>query len=160
MVFVLENNGMAVSMPTRDATAARELVSRATGYGMAGVRVDGQDVLAVYETATRAIADARQGNGPTLIESVIDRWEGHAVGIKELRAKQDLDRARNRDGGRELKARLLVTGALTEAQTAANESECRDEVSSAGEEFTPAQSARPEPQPFTEAMAEHLALAR
>ncbi|GAP61937.1 2-oxoisovalerate dehydrogenase E1 component [Ardenticatena maritima] len=79
VVFVLENNQWALSTPTHKHTALRELADRAKGYGMPGVRVDGNDVLAVYEAAREAVARARAGEGPTLIEAVTMRMEGHSI---------------------------------------------------------------------------------
>ena len=65
-IFVIENNGWAISTPTRVQTAAKNLASRAEGYGMPGVRVDGNDVLAMYHVTRDAAARARRGEGPSL----------------------------------------------------------------------------------------------
>lgn len=159
MVFVLENNGMAVSMPLSEATAAAELVSRAVGYGISGVRVDGQDVVAVYEATAEALARGRRGEGPTLLEAVIDRWEGHAVGVKELRTDEEVRSARTRDGVKVLRQRLIAAGTLTEAEAAAIDSECSAEISTAIDAFT-REPHRPEASgPISEAEAQNLALA-
>jgi TPP-dependent pyruvate/acetoin dehydrogenase alpha subunit len=79
VVFVCDNNQYAYSTPARLEYACEHLADRAAGYGFEGVVVDGTDVLAVYSEARRAIEKARQGGGPTLIESVTFRMEGHAV---------------------------------------------------------------------------------
>lgn len=76
-IFVVENNQYAYSTPLR-LTAHAEIVSRAAGYGMPGVRVDGTDVLAVHAATAQAAKRARAGEGPTLIEAVTMRMHGHA----------------------------------------------------------------------------------
>ncbi len=79
IVFVCDNNQWAYSTPTQLEYATEHLADRAAGYGFEGVVVDGTDTLAVYREAKRAIEKARQGGGPTLIESVTLRMEGHAI---------------------------------------------------------------------------------
>ena len=78
VVFVCRNNGWAISVPTAKQTAARTFASKAVGYGMPGVRVDGNDLLAVLQVATEAIERARAGEGPTLIEALTYRVQGHS----------------------------------------------------------------------------------
>jgi TPP-dependent pyruvate/acetoin dehydrogenase alpha subunit len=78
LVLVIENNGWAYSTPVARQTANPEFVTRAQAYGVAGFQVDGNDVLAVYETACRAVDHARQGNGPALVEAKTMRMRGHA----------------------------------------------------------------------------------
>jgi pyruvate dehydrogenase E1 component alpha subunit len=79
VVFVCDNNQWAYSTPTHLEYATEHLADRAAGYGFEGVVVDGTDTLAVYREARRAIEKARQGGGPTLIESLTMRMEGHAI---------------------------------------------------------------------------------
>jgi pyruvate dehydrogenase E1 component alpha subunit len=79
VVFVCDNNQWAYSTPTHLEYACETLADRAQSYGFEGVVVDGTDVLAVYREAKRAIEKARDGGGPTLIESMTLRMEGHAV---------------------------------------------------------------------------------
>ncbi len=79
VVFVIDNNQWAYSTPQHLEYAVEHLADRAHGYGFDGVVVDGTDVLAVYREAKRAIEKAREGGGPTLIESLTLRMEGHAV---------------------------------------------------------------------------------
>jgi TPP-dependent pyruvate/acetoin dehydrogenase alpha subunit len=79
VVFVCDNNQWAYSTPTHLEYAVEHLADRAQAYGFEGVVVDGTDVLAVYHEAKRAIEKARSGGGPTLIECLTLRMEGHAV---------------------------------------------------------------------------------
>jgi TPP-dependent pyruvate/acetoin dehydrogenase alpha subunit len=79
VVFVMDNNQWAYSTPSYLEYGVEHLADRAAAYGFEGVVVDGTDVLAVYREAKRAIEKAREGGGPTLIECVTLRMEGHAV---------------------------------------------------------------------------------
>ena len=79
VVFVCDNNQWAYSTPTHLGFAVEHLADRAAAYGFEGVVVDGTDVLAVYRETKQAIEQARAGGGPTLIESLTLRMEGHAV---------------------------------------------------------------------------------
>lgn len=79
IVFVLENNQYAYSTPLKYQCAIGDLSERARGYGMPGVTIDGNDVLAVRRTTSEAIERARRGEGPSLIECKTLRMRGHAV---------------------------------------------------------------------------------
>lgn len=79
VVFICDNNQWAYSTPTYLGYSIEHIADRAAAYGFEGVVVDGTDALAVYREARRAIEKAREGGGPTLIESVTLRMEGHAV---------------------------------------------------------------------------------
>ena len=78
LVVVVENNGYAYSTPLRKQTAARQLVDKAIGYGIAGEQADGNDVIATYEATKRAVDRARSGGGVTLVELITYRRKGHA----------------------------------------------------------------------------------
>jgi pyruvate dehydrogenase E1 component alpha subunit/2-oxoisovalerate dehydrogenase E1 component alpha subunit len=78
LVVIAENNGYAYSTPVAKQTAAKQFVDKAAGYGVAGDRADGNDVLAVYDVTRRAVDRARSGGGVTLIELVTYRRRGHA----------------------------------------------------------------------------------
>ncbi len=79
VVLFCNNNQWAISTPVSEQTAAAALVDKAVGYGMPGVRVDGGDVLAVYEATREAVVRARVGDGPTFIEAVTYRAAPHAT---------------------------------------------------------------------------------
>ncbi len=78
VVFFCQNNQWAISVPLSRQTASENIAVKAQAYGFEGVRVDGNDVLAVYEVTRRAVEKAREGGGPTLIEAVTYRLGGHS----------------------------------------------------------------------------------
>ena len=90
-IYLCENNQYALSTATGRTTAGDSIAARAAAYGIPGVRVDGNDVLAVYETVRTAVARARRGEGPTLIEAVTYRWGGHSMraNLPEYRTKEE-----------------------------------------------------------------------
>ncbi|RMH78844.1 MAG: dehydrogenase [Calditrichaeota bacterium] len=77
VIFLIENNGYGLSTPVSEQYACERLADRAIGYGMEGLQIDGNDVLAVYETVRYAAEKARRGEGPTLIEAMTFRMRGH-----------------------------------------------------------------------------------
>ncbi|MEV8515989.1 thiamine pyrophosphate-dependent enzyme [Dactylosporangium sp. NPDC051484] len=77
VVFLLSNNGWAISTPRSKQSAATSLAARAPGYGMPGILVDGNDLLAVHQVTAEAVARARAGDGPTLIEAITYRVGPH-----------------------------------------------------------------------------------
>jgi pyruvate dehydrogenase E1 component alpha subunit len=79
LVLFCNNNQWAISTPLEAQTAAPTLADKAVGYGMPGVRVDGADVLAVYEATREAVSRARAGDGPTFVEAVTYRSAPHAT---------------------------------------------------------------------------------
>jgi pyruvate dehydrogenase E1 component alpha subunit len=83
LVFVCENNGFGEFTRQERHQAIRDVADRASGYGMPGVVVDGMDAIAVYETAGEAIARARRGEGPTLVEAKTYRFFDH-VGVRGM----------------------------------------------------------------------------
>jgi len=80
VIFACENNGFGEFTPMQTVTSVKDIAVRAQAYGIPGHIVDGNDVLEVYQYATEAVARARAGEGPTLIECKTYRWEGHVVG--------------------------------------------------------------------------------
>lgn len=78
ILFVCENNRYAVSMPVQKATAIDHIADRAAAYGMPGETIDGNDVLAVYTTARKAVESIRTGDGPALLECETYRYKGHS----------------------------------------------------------------------------------
>src|SRR5436853_2118588 len=129
VVFIVDNNQYAYSTPNRLEFACEHLADRAAAYGFEGVVVDGCDVLTVYREAHAAIEKARAGGGPTLLELVTLRMEGHAVHddaayvprslVEEFTARDPVDRYR---------AWLQVNQELTDEEQAAIEAEVRATV--------------------------------
>lgn len=156
IVFILENNGLAISTPVAAATAASELVARAAGYGMPGLAVDGQDALAVFEAAERALRNARTGHGPTLIEARLDRWEPHAQGLADVRTAEQIARARAQDGVAKLRSWLVERAILTESEIATLDDRCRTEVNAAVAEALRLGIDLTEPAPYDETAAYRL----
>lgn len=124
LVLVVINNGYALSTPVARQTAARRLADRARGYGFPGVAVDGNDLLAVHEVTREAVARARRGGGPTLIEAVTYRMGFHNTSDNPARYREDaeVERAREHDPLSRLVAfatrRSLVDGARVEVLAA------------------------------------------
>jgi len=126
VVFVCENNGFAQTTPLRYHCAASRIVDRARGYCMPGLEVDGTDVFAVYAAAADAIARARRGDGPTLLECKAYRYYGHFEGDNlsyyaederaGLRGHDPLDRFANRVVRQKLLTRAELAGIDTRAK--------------------------------------------
>ena len=104
-IFFCQNNGWAISMPTERQTRSETIAEKAIAYGMEGVRVDGNDLLAVYEVTAAAVAKARRGGGPTLIEAITFRIGPHTTAddpgryrsediVAEWRQRDPLERVR------------------------------------------------------------------
>src|SRR5213075_332523 len=98
IVFICENNQYAYSVPLEKSMAIDDVAIRVEGYGFDGVAINGNDVLAVYQASLGAIARARGGDGPTLIESKTYRWHGHSEHDKAFyRTDEELAMWKSRD---------------------------------------------------------------
>jgi TPP-dependent pyruvate/acetoin dehydrogenase alpha subunit len=98
IVFICENNQYAYSVPLEKSMAIDDVAIRAEGYGFDGVAINGNDVLAVYQASLGAIARARSGDGPTLIECKTYRWHGHSEHDKAFyRTDEELAMWKSRD---------------------------------------------------------------
>jgi pyruvate dehydrogenase E1 component alpha subunit len=124
LVLFCQNNGWAISVPTAKQTAG-EIWRRAEGYGFEGVRVDGNDVLAVYAATTRAVQKAHVGEGPTLIEAVTYRIGAHSTADDATRYRDagDVEAARALDPIARFRTWLLVTGRIDDGFVAACDAE-------------------------------------
>lgn len=110
-IFVCENNQYAVSTSVGRVTGNPEIVARAAGYGIPGVKVDGNDVVAVYTAAGAAVARARAGEGPTLIEAQTYRWRTHFEGEPDTyRPSEEVAEWKTRDPVARFRARLVADG--------------------------------------------------
>lgn len=113
-LFVCENNMYATEVPFSYAARNTDVASRAAGYGMPGIAVDGNDVLAVAEAAQAAISRARAGDGPTLIECRTYRTRGHAEGMQDggYRTEEEVNDWKARDPIKAFADRLLKRDAI------------------------------------------------
>ena len=116
-VFVIQNNQFAISVPIAKQTRARMLADRAVGYGIPGYHVDGNDVAAVYAVVSDALARARSGGGPTIIECLTYRVEPHTNSDdpSRYRASAEVDLWKGRDPIERLERYLTSEGALDDA---------------------------------------------
>ena len=136
VIFVCENNGWAISLPVERQTAAKTMAHKAVAYGMPGVRVDGNDVLAVY----KAVRDARErglkGEGPTLLEFVTYRMGGHSSSDDPTRYRGDaqVEDAKERDPIDRFRPYLETRGLWDETKQEALVAECRQAVNDAVKE--------------------------
>jgi pyruvate dehydrogenase E1 component alpha subunit len=111
VVFVIEDNDWAISMPKERVTDVEDGSKRAQGFDMPGARVDHDDAVAVYEAAETAVQRARAGNGPTLLEVQVHRRMGHFMGDAEAyRPEADKEWAEKQDPIPKLAARLRDAG--------------------------------------------------
>ena len=133
-IFVCENNLYATEVPLEKATGNTDIASRAAAYGLPGIAVDGNDVLAVYAAAGAAVERARAGGGPTLIECRTYRTRAHAEGMRDAgyRTQEEIAAWKERDPIKLLRDKLLGDGSATEADLAAIDAEIKALVEEAG----------------------------
>ncbi len=132
VVFVCENNQYALSMRVAESSATPDLAARAAAYAMPGVRVDGNDVAAVYRAAREAVERARSGAGPTLLECVTYRIRGHArVEASHYREAAEVEQWKERDPIVRLRQALLEAGLASEGELAQIEAEVKAELAAA-----------------------------
>jgi pyruvate dehydrogenase E1 component alpha subunit len=152
VVFVCENNMYATEMPFKQATKNTNVASRAAGYGIPGVQVDGEDVLAVYEKAGEAIERARQGKGPTLLECLTYRFLGHHVGDPgtSYRSKEEVEEWKKRDPIQKLRDQALASNWAGKQELDAIDGEIRRLIDEA------AAVALKSPEPSAETALDHV----
>jgi pyruvate dehydrogenase E1 component alpha subunit len=117
ILFVVENNKWAIGMAHDRATSSPEIYKKASAFDMAGVEVDGMDVLAVRSVAQEAVARARAGEGPTLIEALTYRFRGHSLADPdELRSPDEKETWLSRDPIKKFAAYLVEQNLATQAE--------------------------------------------
>ena len=118
VIFVVENNGYAISVPLSKQMAVANVAARAAGFGMAGVTVDGSHVLHAYAAARDAAARARQGAGPTLLEVLVPRLTAHSSDDQQekYRPADEIARDRARDPVHVFTEELRGWGILTDVR--------------------------------------------
>ena len=136
VIFFCENNGYAISVPLAAQMAVDSVASRAQGYGMPGVAVDGTDAAAVYEAVYAAAERARSGGGPTLIEAMVERYLPHTSDDDDTRyrEREDVEKARLRDPLARLRDQLKAAGALPDEMDEEIRAAARREIDEATEE--------------------------
>jgi len=132
VIFVCENNLYAMGTRQSRVMNIENIADRAVAYGIPGAVVDGNDVLAVYETTQKAVERARKGEGPTLIECKTYRHKGHSrVDPAKYRPKEEVEEWLAKDPIKRFKEKLLQTNTLTEAEFQQIEKEVLDEIEEA-----------------------------
>lgn len=151
VIFVRQNNHYAESTPRHEYQGIPDVVRWAEGYGMPAVKVDGNDVLAVYEAAQRAVERARRGEGPSFIDSETYRWFGHNIGDPgTARPKEEVEMWKARDPIARFRRVIIEHQAATGAELDALDAEELARVKQAAE------VAEKEPKPRPEAALEDL----
>lgn len=135
VIYVCENNMYATEVPFNYATRNTNVAERARTYGMPGIQVDGNDVLAVYEAAAAAVDRARSGLGPTLIEARTYRTRPHAEGMRDAgyRTQDEIDEWKHRDPIVTLRRGVVERGIATEEEFDAIDEEIKAIVAEAVE---------------------------
>ncbi|MEP7349577.1 MAG: thiamine pyrophosphate-dependent dehydrogenase E1 component subunit alpha [Sphingorhabdus sp.] len=132
VIFLCQNNLFSEHSTYEKMTGGERIADRAAGYGMAGVRVNGNDPVAMYSVAAEAIARARAGEGPTLIEAMTFRFMGHNFGDPgEYIPKDMMAKALANDPVPAFRAKILSDGIATEAELAVIEADVDDQISAA-----------------------------
>ena len=135
VLFVCENNQYATEIAFKNVARVQDVSARAGGYGLPGVTVDGNDVLAVHEVAGEAVRRARAGEGPTLIECKTYRTRAHSEGMRDggYRSQEEVDSWKARDPIKRLHGQLLTAGFAGEDDLAAIRAEVERVVAEAAE---------------------------
>jgi pyruvate dehydrogenase E1 component alpha subunit len=133
VIFVCQNNQWAISIPVSQQTRSQTLAQKALAYGMPGIQVDGNDILAVYAAAQEAVQRARSGDGPTLIECVTYRLMMHTTADdpKRYRADEEVEQWIQRDPLPRFEKYLLDKELLSEEKRSGIESEILEEIQAA-----------------------------
>lgn len=117
VVFVCENNLFAMGTPIAVHSSVQEIYRKACAFDMTAERVDGNDLIATYEAAMRAVEHARSGQGPVLLECVTYRFRGHsAQDTQKYRTKEEIEQHRARDPNQVFRKKLIDDGIMSEEQ--------------------------------------------
>ena len=145
-IFVCENNGFAISTPFRKEYAIDYVAQRAAGYGFPGVTVDGRDPVTCYQVSKEAIARARAGEGPTLIECLVDRLGAHSSedDQRRYRTQEELDVLTQNDSLERFKKQLVEESILTAKEVTQYEERVKEQVTEATKQGMEADDPKPE----------------
>jgi pyruvate dehydrogenase E1 component alpha subunit/2-oxoisovalerate dehydrogenase E1 component alpha subunit len=135
-VIVCQNNHWSISVPTEKQTASRTIAVKARAYGMPGVRVDGNDVLAVHRVLREALARARGGEGPTFVEALTYRMGAHSTSDDptRYRSQEEVDAWARKDPLDRLRRHLVHLGLVSDESDAALDKELVAEIAAAVDE--------------------------
>ena len=152
IIYLIENNQGAISLPRRSQTASSTLAQKAFGYGASGIQVDGNDVFALYRATEEAVARARKGEGPAVIEAETYRLGDHTTAdeASRYRTPQEVGEWKKKDPISRLEKYLLTQGLLTETQRDQTWREAQEKVQTAIAEY----EATPDPDPLK--MFDHI----
>ena len=132
VIFICENNQYGISLHVSKSIATADIADRAAGYGMPGVVVDGNDVIACYEVAYDAIKRARDGDGPSFIEAKTYRLRGHFEGDSQsYRTKEEVEEARKKEPVGRFTQTLLKAGILSQEEVDKYNTEATAEIEEA-----------------------------
>jgi pyruvate dehydrogenase E1 component alpha subunit len=136
VIFVCQNNQWAISLPRNQQTRSRTLAQKAIAYGIKGIQVDGNDILAVYTAAAEAVQRARSGKGATLIECITYRMSVHTTADdpKRYRTEEDVSAWRQRDPIDRYQKYLIRKGMLSDEKIEAEEKAVQDKIQAAVEQ--------------------------
>lgn len=142
VVFICDNNQYGMSMPRKKAMKIENIATRAGSYGIPGQTVDGNDVLAVYAAVSEAVARARSGQGPSLVDNVTYRWRGHSKSDRNVyRTADEIEEWKRKCPIAHFRQVLLANGLMTQDEIDAIDRHARDTIDRAAE----AALALPEP---------------
>ncbi len=135
VLFVCENNQYATEVPFVTVAGNPNVAERAAAYGMPGYRLDGNDVVAVFEATAEAVRRARAGEGPTLFECLTYRTRAHSEGMRDAgyRTREEIEEWRGRDPIKRLRTRLLDERVATSEELERIEAEVQAEIDAAVE---------------------------
>jgi TPP-dependent pyruvate/acetoin dehydrogenase alpha subunit len=132
VVYIIENNLYAEKTRITETTRVANLADRASAYGIPDVTVDGNDVIAVYEAVHEAVARARKGRGPTLVECKTYRWHGHYEGDRQTyKPKQEIEEWQKKDPIPVFRKKLVEMGAVTAPGSERIDRETAEEIENA-----------------------------
>ncbi|HET8613878.1 MAG TPA: thiamine pyrophosphate-dependent dehydrogenase E1 component subunit alpha [Actinomycetales bacterium] len=145
VVFMCENNKYGMSFSTKRAFAIDHISERAAAYGIPGITIDGNDVEGVHATVSDAVARARSGDGPTLVEAETYRWKGHSKSDKNAyRTKDEIAEWRERDPIVRFEGVVTERGVLDENATSRIRDEAQEAIRDAVRQAMAAPDANPE----------------
>lgn len=144
VVFICENNKYGMSFSTEKSFAIENISERGAAYGIPGVTVDGNDLDAVYDAVSTAVARARAGEGPTLVENLTYRWKGHSKSDKNLyRTKEEIADWRAQDPIIRFETQVKESGLLTEEEVQAIRTQAMEDMREAVRQANAAPDADP-----------------